>query len=108
MVQPKPTASQNLYNCPVKDCPINGLRLTSSILYHATIKCNDSKYKKKHTKESLKRRPSRKVMQTKKNHSIRLIIERHHLIYKNKNNKPQDLYGKSNDSVTLISHLEKM
>ena len=108
MVQPKPTASQNLYNCPVKDCPINGLRLTSGILYQATIKCNDSKYKKKHTKESLKRRPSRKVMQTKKNHSIRLIIERHHLIYKNKNNKPQDLYGKSNDSVTLISHLEKM
>ena len=47
MVQPKPTASQNLYNCPVKDCPINGLRLTSSILYQATIKCNNSKYKKK-------------------------------------------------------------
>ena len=46
MVQPKPTASQNLYNCPVKDCPINGLRLTSSILYQATIKCNNSKYKK--------------------------------------------------------------
>ena len=108
MVQPKPTASQKLCNCPAKDCPINGLRLTSSILYQATIKCNDSKYKKKHTKESLKRRPSRKVMQTKKNHSMRLILKRHHLIYKNKNNKPRDLYGESNDSVTLISHFEKM
>ena len=46
MVQPKPTASQKLCNCPVKDCPINGLRLTSSILYQPTIKCSDSKYKK--------------------------------------------------------------
>ena len=28
-----------------KDWPINGLLLTSSILYRATIKSNDSKYK---------------------------------------------------------------
>ena len=53
MVQPKPTASQKLCNCPAKDCPINGLRLTSSILYQATIKCNNSKYKKKNTQRNL-------------------------------------------------------
>ena len=54
MVQPKPTASQKLCNCPAKDCQINGLRLTSSILYQATIKCNNSKYKKKNTQRNLR------------------------------------------------------
>ena len=30
---------------PHNYCPLNGLYLTSSILYQATIKCSDSKYK---------------------------------------------------------------
>ena len=48
MLQPKPTKPQKLCNCYVKeDCPMNGLCLTSSILYHTTIKCSDSKYKEK-------------------------------------------------------------
>ena len=54
-----PLVMQNLKNKTIKiklclpynmklnaTCPINGLRLRSSILYQPTIKCNDSKYKK--------------------------------------------------------------
>ena len=38
-------------NCLVKeDCSLNGLGLTSSILYQATIKCSDSKYRQKRYK----------------------------------------------------------
>ena len=48
ILQPTPTEPQKLCNCLVKeDCPMNGLCLKSSILYQATIKYNDSKYKKK-------------------------------------------------------------
>ena len=51
ILQPKPTGPQKLCNCLVKeDCPLNGLCLTSSILYQATIKCSDSKYKQKNYK----------------------------------------------------------
>ena len=51
ILQPKPTGPQKLCNCLVKeDCPLNGLCLTSSILYQATIKCSDSKYKQKRYK----------------------------------------------------------
>ena len=51
ILQPKPTKPQKICNCLVKkDCPMNGLCLTSSILYQATIKCSDSKYKKKRYK----------------------------------------------------------
>ena len=52
----------------MEDCPMNGLSLTSSILYQANIKCGDGKFKLKDTKESVKRH-SRDVMQTTKNHS---------------------------------------
>ena len=46
ILQPKPAEPQRLYNCLVKeDCPLNALCLKSIILYQATIKCNDSKYK---------------------------------------------------------------
>ena len=69
ILQPKPTEPQKLCNCLVKkDCPMNGLCLTSSILYQATIKCSDSKYKKKDTKESVKQH-SRNVIQTTENQS---------------------------------------
>ena len=52
ILQPKPVEPQKLCNCLVKvDCPMNGLCLTSSILYQATIKCSDSKYKQKRCKE---------------------------------------------------------
>ena len=50
-LQPKTTEPQKLCNCLVKeDCPLNGLCLRSSILYQATIKCSDSKYKQKRYK----------------------------------------------------------
>ena len=46
ILQPKPVEPHKLCNCLVKeDCPLNGLYLPSSILYQATIKCSDSKYK---------------------------------------------------------------
>ena len=39
ILQPKPTEPQKLCNCRIKeDWPMNGLCLTSSILYQATIK----------------------------------------------------------------------
>ena len=51
ILQPKPAELQKLCNCLVKeDCPLYGLCLTSSILYQATIKCSDSKYKQKRYK----------------------------------------------------------
>ena len=51
ILQPQPAEPQKLCNCLVKvDCPLNGLCLTSSILYQATIKCSDSKYKQKRYK----------------------------------------------------------
>ena len=52
ILQLKPTEPQKLCNYLVKDgCPINGLCLTSSVLYQATINYNDSKYKQKRYKE---------------------------------------------------------
>ena len=51
ILQPKPTEPQKLCNYLVKeDCPINGLCLTSSILYQATTRCSDSKCKQKRYK----------------------------------------------------------
>ena len=48
ILQPKPAEQKKLCNCIVKeDFPINGLCLTSSVLYQATMQCNDSKYKRK-------------------------------------------------------------
>ena len=47
---------------------MNGLRLTSSKLYPATIKCNDSKCKQKDMKESVKQ-SSRNAIQTIKKYS---------------------------------------
>ena len=48
ILQTKLAEPQKLCNCLVKeDCPINGLCLTSSILFQASIKCNDRKYKPK-------------------------------------------------------------
>ena len=76
ILQTKPAEPQKLCNCLVKeDCPMNGLCLTSSILYQATIKCSDSN--KKDTKESVKRH-SRNVMQTTKNHSTLVISQCRH------------------------------
>ena len=46
ILQPNLTELQKLCNCLVKEsCPMNGLCLTSSILYQAIIICSDSKYK---------------------------------------------------------------
>ena len=43
ILQRKPTEPQKLYNCLIgEDCPMNGLCLTSSVLYQATVKCSDS------------------------------------------------------------------
>ena len=48
ILQPKHAEPQKLRNCLLKeDCPLNGLCLTSRILYQDTIKCSDSKYKQK-------------------------------------------------------------
>ena len=45
------TQAHRATNCLVKEnCPMNGLCLTSSILYQATIKCSDSRYKQKRYK----------------------------------------------------------
>ena len=68
-LRPKPTEPQKLCNWLVKeDFPMNGLGLTSNILYQTTINCSNSKYKKKDIKVSVKRH-SRNVIQTTKNHS---------------------------------------
>ena len=51
ILQSKPTEPQKLCNCIVKeDYSMNGLSLTASILYQATIKCSDSKCKPKRYK----------------------------------------------------------
>ena len=56
ILQPKPAEPQRLYHCLVKeDCPLNALCLKSIILYQATIKCNDSKYKQMRYKGVLNR-----------------------------------------------------
>ena len=52
--QSKPTETQKICNCLVKEnCPMNGC-LMSSILYQATIKCNDSTYRQRRYKEICK------------------------------------------------------
>ena len=63
----KCTELHKLCSCLDKeDCAMNGLCLTSSILYQATMKCNETKYKQNNdTKESVKR-PKRKVTQSTK------------------------------------------
>ena len=51
MLQPKPCEPQKLCKCFVReDYSMNGLCLTSSILYQTPIKCSDSKYKQKRYK----------------------------------------------------------
>ena len=51
ILTPKPTEPQKLYNSFLReDWPLNGLFLTSSILYQASIKCSDCKYKRKRYK----------------------------------------------------------
>ena len=56
ILQPKPAEPQKLCICLIKeDCPLNGLCLTSSVLYQTTIKCSDSKYKQKRCKGSCER-----------------------------------------------------
>ena len=82
ILQHNPAEPQKLCNCLVKeDCPMNGKCLMSSILYQATLKCSDGKYKKKQkkkkprkTKESVKRH-SRNVMLTTKNHLCQLSLK---------------------------------
>ena len=55
ILQHNPAEPQKLCNCLVKeDCPMNGICLMSSILYQATLKCSDSKYKKKKQKKTKK------------------------------------------------------
>ena len=55
ILQLKPTEPQKLCNCLVKqDFPINGLCLTSSILYQVAMKCNHSKYKQKKIQRNLR------------------------------------------------------
>ena len=51
ILQPNSTEPQKLCNCLVKeDCPMNGSCLTSTILYQATIKYSNCKYKGKRYK----------------------------------------------------------
>ena len=51
VLQSKPTEPQKLCICLIReDCPMNGLCLTSSILYEATITCSHSKFKQKRYK----------------------------------------------------------
>ena len=67
ILQPKPAEPQKLCNCLVKeDCRMNGLCLTSSISYQATIKCSGNKDKQK---KKFGKHHSRSVMQTTQNHS---------------------------------------
>ena len=69
ILKSKTTEPQTLCNYLVKeDCPMNGLCLTSSILYQATIKCNDNKYKQKRNK-GICEATSRNVMQSTIYHS---------------------------------------
>ena len=55
IVQPKPVEPQKLCNCLIKKewIILNGSCSTSSILYQATIKCSDSKYKQKEVQRNL-------------------------------------------------------
>ena len=63
------TEQQKICNCLVKENYLmSGLYLTSSNLFQATIKSNDSNYKKKDAKVSLEQF-SKKAMQTTKYHS---------------------------------------
>ena len=51
ILQTKLAEPQKLCNCLVKeDCTINGLCLTSTILFQASTKCNERKYKPKRYK----------------------------------------------------------
>ena len=97
IIQPKPTEAQKLCNCLVKeDCPINGLRLTSSILYQATIKCNDGKYKQKRYKGICETTPPK--------NDTTLSIEYWNL--KQKQQTPKLRWG-IKDSIRLITPLRK-
>ena len=76
LLQPKPTKPQMLSKYFVKEnCPMNRICLTSSILYEATRKCSDSRYKHRKFKgifETTFKKNSfkkQKIKQTAKNHS---------------------------------------
>ena len=103
--QPKPTEPQKLCNCLVKeDCPRNGLCLTSSILYQATQKCSDSKYKQKKykgiCKTTLEKRyanPQKSFNLIKSKNDTTLSVEYWTL--------KQKQHGKSKDNIRLITQL---
>ena len=98
ILKPKLTETQRLCNCLVKeDCSMNGLSLMSSVLYQATIKCSDSKYKQKRYKEICETTFLKRYANDKN-----LSIEYWTL---KQNSKPRDLHGKSKDNIMLITPL---
>ena len=107
VLQPKPTEPQKLCNCLVKeDFPMNGLCLTSSISYQATIKCIDGKCKQKIYKgiceTTFKKRHAnhKKLFNLVKSiNDTTLSVEYWTL---KQNQQARDLHGKSKDNIRLI------
>ena len=99
ILQPKPTEPQKLCNRLVKeDCPMNGLCLTSSILYQATIKCSNSKYEQNRYKGICettfkKRYASRKKLLNLIKSKNDTILSREYWTLKYKQQAPRHTWG---------------
>ena len=110
ILQPKSAEPQKLCNCLVKeDRPLNGLCLTSSILYQATIKSSDSKYKQKGYKGIYETTFKKRCANHKKSFNLTnskndttLSIEYWPIKQKS---RPRDLHGKSKNNIGLIAPL---
>ena len=88
---------------------MNGLYLTSSILYQATITCSDSKYKQKRYKGICETTFNKRYANHKKSFNLiksendtTLSIEYWNLKQKQ---KIRNLHGKSKDSIRLTTPL---
>ena len=113
ILQPKSAQQQKLCNCLDKeDYPLNGLYLTSSILYQATRKCNDSKHKQKRYKGIVVTTFKECYANHKK--TFNLINSKNDTTLPteywtlNKSRNPRYLHGKSKDNIRLITPLWKM
>ena len=88
---------------------MNGLCLTSSILYQPTTKCNDSKHKQKQYQGICETTFQKRIPSHKKSFNLvksknDITIYTEHWTLKQKQ-EARDLYGKLNDNIRVITTL---
>ena len=100
ILQPKSAQPQKLCNCLDKeDYPLNGLYLTSSILYQGTRKCSDSKHKQKRYKGIVETTFKERYANHKETFNLIDTTLSTEYWTLNKSSSPRYLHGKSKGNI---------